>query len=188
MEGEKRFTVSIYTENNIGLLNRISAIFQRRKIGVESLSVSESEIEDVYKFTFVVTLTEERMAKVQGQIERQVEVIRAFYHTDEDTIFTESALFKIKSNLLFEEPQIQNIIKESHARIVTVNKEFFVLEKSGLRSEIELVHRELKPFGIMQFTRSGRIAVTKTEMPISQLLKNIGNEEESAFAKESPSV
>lgn len=177
------FTVTIYTENNIGLLNRISAIFQRRKINIESLSASESEIDDVFKFTLVVNLTEEQMYKIKGQIERQVEVIKAFYHTDEETIFTESGLFKISSALLFEEPQIQNIIKESHARIVTVNSAFFVLEKSGRRSEIDLVHRELKPFGIMQFTRSGRIAVTKTEMPISTLLQEIKNEQESAFAK-----
>ena len=67
--------------------------------------------------------------------------------------------------------KIQNIIKESNARIVTVNKEFFVLEKSGRRSEIELLHRELSAFGILQFTRSGRIAVTKTPMEITKMLE-----------------
>ena len=84
--------------------------------------------------------------------------------------YQESCLFKIKSDLLFDQREIQNIIKESHARIVTVNKEFFVLEKSGIRSEIELLHRELSVFGIMQFTRSGRISVTKQPMEISQML------------------
>jgi len=179
----KTYTISIYTENNIGLLNRISAIFQRRKMNIESLSASESEIDDVFRFTLVVNITEDQVKKVIGQIERQVEVIKAYYHTDEETIFTESAIFKIKSSLLFEEPQIQNIIKESHARIVTVNTSFFVIEKAGKRSEIDLVYRELKPFGIMQFIRSGRIAVTKTEMPISKLLKEIEEEAENAFAK-----
>ncbi|WP_299685480.1 acetolactate synthase small subunit [uncultured Dokdonia sp.] len=178
----KTYTVSIYTENNIGLLNRISAIFQRRHINVESLSASESEIDDVFRWTLVVKVTESQIKKIIGQIERQIEVIKAYYHTDEETIFTESALFKIKSDLLFEERQIQNIIKESHARIVTVNKQFFVLEKSGIRAEIELLYRELKPFGIMQFVRSGRIAVTKSEMPISQLLKELSKEEEYAFS------
>ncbi|GGG33248.1 acetolactate synthase small subunit [Dokdonia pacifica] len=180
---KKTYTVSIYTENNIGLLNRISAIFQRRHINVESLSASESEIDDVFRWTLVVQVTESQIKKIIGQIERQIEVIKAYYHTDEETIFTESALFKIKSDLLFEERKIQNIIKDSHARIVTVNKQFFVLEKSGMRSEIELLYRELKPFGIMQFVRSGRIAVTKSEMPISQLLKELSKEDEYAFAK-----
>ncbi|MEH6406625.1 MAG: acetolactate synthase small subunit [Leeuwenhoekiella sp.] len=170
MSAEKTFTVSIYTENNIGLLNRISAIFQRRHINIESLNTSISEIEGVSRFTLVINVTEERIKKIIGQLEKQVEVIKAFYHTDEETIFLEACLFKIKSDLLFEERQIQNIIKESNARIVTVNREFFVLEKSGKRSEIELLYRELSPFGIMQFVRSGRIAVTKDEMKISKLL------------------
>lgn len=152
-------------------------------MNIESLSASESEIDDVFRFTLVVNITEAQVKKVIGQVERQVEVIKAYYHTDEETIFTESAIFKIKSSLLFDEPQIQNIIKESHARIVTVNPVFFVLEKSGKRSEIDLVYRELKPFGIMQFVRSGRIAVTKTEMPISKLLHEIDNEADIAFVK-----
>ncbi|HAT64849.1 MAG TPA: acetolactate synthase small subunit [Flavobacteriaceae bacterium] len=168
---QKLFTVSIYTENNVGLLNRISAIFQRRKINIESINSSVSEIDHVSRWTIVVTISEEQMRKIIGQIEKQVEVIKAYYHTDEETIYQESCLFKIKSDLLFEERTIQNIIKESNARIVTVNREFFVLEKSGRKSEVELLYRELKPFGIMQFVRSGRIAVTKDEMKITQLLE-----------------
>ena len=175
MNEHQLYTVSIYTENSIGLLNRISAIFQRRHINIESLNTSESEIEGVSRFTIVVEMTEEQIKKIIGQLEKQVEVIKAYYHRDEDTIYQESCLFKIKSDLLFEERQIQNIIKESHARIVTVNKEFFVIEKSGRKEEIELLYRELSVFGIMQFTRSGRIAVTKDEMKISQMLAAFQN-------------
>jgi len=176
METEKQlYTISIYTENNIGLLNRISAIFQRRHINIESLNTSASEIEGVSRFTILVNMTESQIKKILGQIEKQVEVIKAYYHTEEDTIYQESCLFKIKSDLLFEERQIQNIIKESNARIVTVNKEFFVLEKSGRRSELELLHRELNAFGIMQFVRSGRIAVTKDKLKITEMLKAFKN-------------
>ena len=172
MNKEKQlFTISVYTENNIGLLNRISAIFQRRHINIESLNISPSEIEGVAKFTIVIHMTEDDVKKIIGQIEKQVEVIKAYYHNDEETIYQISGLFKIKSKLLFEEPQIQNIVKESNARIVTVNKEFFVIEKSGRKEEIELLYRELKPFGILQFTRSGRISVSKKPMKISQMLK-----------------
>jgi acetolactate synthase-1/3 small subunit len=172
METEKKlFTVSIYTENNVGLLNRISAIFQRRHVNIESINSSVSEIDGVSRFTILVIITESQMRKIIGQIEKQVEVIKAYFHTDEETIYQESCLFKIKSDVLFEERQIQNIIKESNARIVTVNREFFVLEKSGRRSEVDLLYRELKPFGIMQFVRSGRIAVTKDEMQITKMLE-----------------
>jgi len=170
-----QYTVSVYTENNIGLLNRISAIFQRRHINIESINSSASEIEGVTRWTILVNMTEENIKKIIGQIEKQVEVIKAYYHTEEQTIYQESCLFKIKSDLLFDERQIQNIIKESNARIVTVNKEFFVLEKSGRKNEIELLHRELSVFGIMQFVRSGRIAVTKDEMKITEMLAAFNN-------------
>jgi acetolactate synthase-1/3 small subunit len=171
MSTEKQlFTISVYTENNIGLLNRISAIFQRRHINIESLNTSPSEIEGVSKFTIVVNMTNENIKKIIGQIEKQVEVIKAYYHKDEDTIYQESCIFKMQSDLLFEERQIQNIIKESNARIVTVNKSFFVIEKSGRKEEVDLIYKELKPFGILQFTRSGRVSVSKQPMEISQML------------------
>ncbi len=171
MSSEKKlFTVSIYTENNIGLLNRISAIFQRRHINIESINTSISEIEGVSRWTIVVAVAEEQIKKILGQIEKQVDVIKAYYHTDEETIYQESCLFKIKSDLFFEDIAIQKIIKETHVRIVTVDREFFVLEKSGRKSEIEVLHQQLKPFGIMQFVRSGRIAVTKEPLNISSLL------------------
>ena len=172
MEQEtKQYTISVYTENNIGLLNRISAIFQRRHINIESMNISVSEIEGVSRFTILVNMTENQVKKIIGQIEKQIEVIKAYYHTDDETIYQESCMFKIKSELLFEDRQIQNIIKESGARIVTVNREFFVLEKSGRRHEIELLYSALSTFGVMQFVRSGRIAVTKEEMKISDILK-----------------
>lgn len=170
------YTISVYTENNIGLLNRISAIFQRRHVNIESLNTSRSEIDGVSRFTIVVfDISEDRIKKIIGQIERQVEVIKAYYHTDEETIYQVSCMFKIKSDLLFEERQIQNIIKDSNAKIVTVNKEFFVLEKSGKKDEIDQLHKELSVYGIMQFVRSGRIAVTKEELKISEMLTAFNN-------------
>jgi len=172
----KSFTISIYTENNIGLLNRISAIFQRRHINIESLTTSQSEIEGVNRFVIVVNISEIQAKKIIGQFQKQIEVIRAYYHTEDETIYQESGMFKIKSDLLFEEPQIQNIIKESNARIVTVNKEFFVLEKSGRRNEIESLRRDLNVFGIMQFVRSGRIAITKEEMKVTEMLLAFNNQ------------
>ncbi len=165
------FTISVYSENNVGLLNRISGIFLKRHINIESLNVSKSEIDEVSKFTVVIFTTEKWVHNIVGQIEKQIEVIKAFYHTDDETIYQESALFKIDSALLFDERQIQNIIKESNSQIVTVAREFFVLAKTGRRHEIDEMHDQLKPFGIMQFVRSGRIAVSKEQMQISAMLK-----------------
>ncbi len=165
------FTISVYSENNVGLLNRISGIFLKRHINIESLNVSKSEINNVSKFTIVVFTTEGWTRKIVGQIEKQIEVIRAFYHTDDETIYQESALFKIASDLLFDERQIQNIIKDNNSQIVTVARDFFVLAKTGRRFEIDEMYEQLAPYGIMQFVRSGRISVSKDEMQISALLQ-----------------
>ncbi|WP_452600410.1 acetolactate synthase small subunit [Pontimicrobium sp. MEBiC01747] len=171
VQEQQLYTVSVYTENNIGLLNRISAIFQRRHINIESINVSVSEIEGVSRWTLVVNLSEEKIKKIIGQIEKQVEVIKAYYHTDEETVYQESCLFKIKSDTFFNEDEIQRIIKASNSRIVTVSKTFFVVEKTGMKEDIESLYNQLKPFGIMQFVRAGRIAVTKKPMEISQMLE-----------------
>ena len=172
---KKIYTISVYTENNIGLLNRISAIFLKRHINIESFSTSESEIKNVFRFVIVVKMTADKVVKIVKQIEKQIDVIKAYYHTDDETIFQENALYKVKSSALFEERQIQNIIKVSHSNIVTVSPDFFVIELTGFRSETEKLRVELEPYGLLQFVRSGRISVTKAKMGISEILNTFKN-------------
>ena len=169
-EKKKTYTISLYSENNVGLLNRVSAILLKRHINIESFSTSPSEIEHVFRFVIVVEVSESKIRKVVQQIEKQIDVIKAFYHTDEQTIFQESALYKVKSSSLFEERHIQNIIKKSQAKIVTVSPEFFVIEITGFRHETENLRSQLEPYGLMQFVRSGRISVTKEKMNITEIL------------------
>jgi len=165
------YTISIYTENNVGLLNRISAIFLKRHINIRSITSSESEIPNIYRFIIVVKVDNEQIIKLVKQIEKQIEVIAAFFHTDEETIYLETALYKVNSKSLFEERQIQNIIKESRANMVTVKPEYFVIEKTGWREETEDLYLKLKKYGLLQFARSGRISVSKNSMEISKHLK-----------------
>ena len=176
MENKISYTISVYTENNVGLLHRLSAIFLKRHINIESFTTSQCEIKDVYRFIIVVKMTKEGVEKVAKQIEKQVEVIRVCYHTDNETIFQESALYKMKSSSLFEERHIQNVIKESNARIVTVNPDFFVIEKTGFRDDTEKLYKDLSEYGLLQFTRSGRIAVSKEKMGISDILNTFKNQ------------
>lgn len=168
---KKTYTVSIYTENNLGLLSRIAAIFLKRHINIESITASPSEVNEVMRFIIVVEVPEEQIKKIVGQIEKQIEVIRAFYHTQEETIFQETALYKIKSKAFLDDHNIQDFIKETNARIVTVTSDFFVIEKTGKHKEVNELYDTLKPYGLMQFVRSGTIAVTKNEMPISGILE-----------------
>tara|TARA_B100000497_G_C7620400_1_gene372709 strand:- start:132 stop:665 length:534 start_codon:yes stop_codon:yes gene_type:complete len=177
MNKKTRYTVSIYTENNLGLLNRISAIFLKRHLSIESINSSPCEINDIFRFVIVLKTEEELIKKVITQIEKQIEVIAAFYHTDEETVFQESALYKLTSKSLLEEKNIQNIIKNSHANIVTVSKDFFVIEKTGFREETEQLYKDLSKYGLLQFVRSGRISVTKEPMRITEILAQNQNHE-----------
>jgi acetolactate synthase-1/3 small subunit len=164
------FTVSIYTENNLGLLNRISAIFLKRHINIDSLTTSQSEIKDIFRFVIVVNASEFMIKRLVKQIEKQIEVIASFYHTDDQTIFLETSLYKVKSKSLFDEKHIQKIIKNSQANIVTVSPNYFVIEKTGWREDTEKLYNELEPYGLLQFVRSGRISVSKEPMNISNIL------------------
>jgi acetolactate synthase I/III small subunit len=171
MNNIKKYTVSIYSENNLGLLNRISAIFLKRHLSIDSITSSESEIKDIFRFVIVLKVDDVLINKVITQIEKQIEVIAAYYHTDDDTIYLETSLFKLKSSSLFEEENIQAIIKNNHANIVTVTSDYFVIEKTGRREETEKLYKELENYGILQFVRSGRISVTKEPMKITKILE-----------------
>ena len=77
----KTFTISVYSENNVGLLNRISGIFLKRHINILSLNVSESEIENVSRFVIVVNTTEKWVQNIVGQIEKEI-LIKAIHRAN----------------------------------------------------------------------------------------------------------
>ncbi len=172
MEEIKNFTFSVYTENNVGILNRLSAIFLKRHINIESMTVSKSEIENVHRFTFVVNISEIQARKVVGPLEKQIEVIGAFYHTEDEIIYHETALFKISTEYLYDE-HIQEKLKFRRAHIISITERYFVIEASGLKGDIDNMYEKLKPYKLLQFVRSGRIAITRPKMAISELLAEI---------------
>ena len=106
---KKNYTVSIYTENNLGLLSRIAAIFLKRHINIESITASPSEVSEVMRFIIIVNVTEEQIKKIIGQLEKQIEVIKAFYHTDAETIYQETALYKIRSEDFLDDHNISSV-------------------------------------------------------------------------------
>ncbi|MBN2214102.1 MAG: acetolactate synthase small subunit [Bacteroidales bacterium] len=158
---KQTYTITAFSENHIGLLNRITIIFTRRQVNIESLTVSASAIEGLHKFTIVVFETEEKVKKVVSQTEKMVEVMKAFYHTDDEIIQQEIALYKVPTEELLDSTNIEQIVRQYNARILEVTKEYTVIEKTGHKEETQRLFDELKPYGVKQFTRSGRIAITK---------------------------
>ena len=142
----QRFTVSVYAENHIGLAGRLMQIFTRRKINIDSLTTSESEIEGIYRFTIVIHVTQDQVIKVVNQIKKIVDVMVAFYFSEEEVVYQEIALYKIKSSTLLGS-NVEKVVRKNAARILYVDQEFTVIEKTGHKEETQELFEKLKPFG-----------------------------------------
>jgi acetolactate synthase-1/3 small subunit len=173
MENEvKEYTVMIYTENKIGLLAQITNIFTRRSLDIWSLSAGPTSLEGIHNITLVTQATERRIKECVQQLEKRVDVIKAFFYLAEKIVYRELALYKVSTDSLFQCEDIENLLTRCSARIVEMNKTFTVIQKTGSAEETARLLEELKPYQILQFIRSGRIAVSKAEQePITKFLR-----------------
>jgi len=168
---KKEFTITVYTENQIGLLNRIAIIFTRRKINIDSLNTSPTEVESVHRFTIVINETEEVVHKLCRQIEKQVEVLKAYYNTNEELVWQEMALYKVPTDVIAEKVKVERLLREKGARVVVIRKDYTVFETSGQREEINALIKALEPFGLIEFVRTARIAIIKDSKGFHEKLK-----------------
>lgn len=168
---KKEFTITVYTENQIGLLNRIAIIFSRRKINIDSLNTSPSEIEGIHRFTILIDETEEVVRKVCRQIEKQVEVLKAYYNTENEIVWQEIALYKVSTEEIVEKVKVERLLRECGARVVAITREFTVFETTGHREETEKLVKALEPYGLIEFVRSARIAIIKNSRGFHEKLK-----------------
>lgn len=166
---QKTYTISVFTENSIGMLNRISILFTRRHINIESITASESEVEDVYRYTIVLKATKKQVDKLLGQLEKLIDVIKAFIHEESEVVMQELALYKVRTNKIVDH-KMEAIIRDNNARILSLNTDYLVLEKTGHASEIQALFDSLKTFGVLEFARSGGVAITKPMKEMSQYL------------------
>lgn len=168
---KKEYTITVYTENQIGLLNRIAIIFSRRKINIESLNTSPSEVEGIHRFTIVINETEEVVRKLCRQIEKQVEILKAYYNTNEEIIWQEMALYKVSTDEIAEKVKVERLLREYGARAVVIRKDYTVFETTGQREETDKLVEVLEPYGLIEFVRSARIAIIKDSHGFHEKLK-----------------
>lgn len=164
MEEKKLFTVQVFTENIAGVLNQITAVFTRRQVNIESLNVSASSIKGIHKYTITTETTEENIRKMVKQIEKKVDVVKAHYYLNSDLFMIESALFKLSTPAVMANPEVSRAIRHAEARITEVNSTFCIVCYSGISEDIlNLFHKFEEVEGcLLQYTRSGRIAVTRS--------------------------
>lgn len=170
---KKQYTISVFTEDQVGLLNRVSIIFTRRHINIESISASESEVKGIHRYTIVITEEEDLVVKVVKQLDKQVDVVRAFYHTNEEVVYQEIALYKVPTQVLAAGGQAEMIVRNHHARVLSVESEYTILEKTGHKEETQHLFDDLEPYGILEFVRSGRVAITKPMKELKEYLNEL---------------
>ncbi|MEJ2195683.1 MAG: acetolactate synthase small subunit [Ignavibacteriaceae bacterium] len=158
---KEQFTISVFTENHIGILTHISIIFTRRHINIDSITASETEAQGIYRYTIVVTETRDMVRKVVKQIEKIIEVFQAYYHTTKEIIHQEIALYKLPIKAIAQGAELEKVLRQHNARILTVETEFLIVEKSGHKEETQVLLEQLEPYGVIEFVRSGRVAIIK---------------------------
>lgn len=139
---EKTYTVSVFTENSIGMMNRITIIFTRRHLNIDSITASESEVKGVFRYTIVLRTSREQVDKVIGQLEKLIDVLKAFVHEDSEIVHQEIALYKIKTGALTN-GDVEKVIRKHHARILSGSR-FYGHRKNRTRRRNPITFREIK--------------------------------------------
>ena len=160
-QDKKEFNITVYTENHIGLLNRIAIIFSRRKLNIDSMNTSPSEVESIHRFNIVLTETEDVVRKVARQLEKQVEVLKVYFNTNEDVIWQELALYKVPTDIIAEKVSVERLLRQYGARAVVIRTDYTVFETTGHREETDALVTVLQQYGLIEFVRSARIAIIK---------------------------
>jgi acetolactate synthase-1/3 small subunit len=169
------FTITVFSENTVGLLGQITIIFTRRALNIETLSVSPSAIKGIHKFTITVFTTKDVVEKVVKQIDKRIDILKAYYNTDEDLIHQEIALYKVSTEKLLQQGSVEELIRKYHIRVLEMNQDLVVFQKAGHYAETQQLFDELSDtVGVLQFIRSGRVAITKSKVErLTDMLDNI---------------
>ena len=165
MENKTLYTIIVFSENTVGLLNQITIIFTRRRINIETLSVSPSAIEGIHKFTITAFTDADTITKVVKQIDKRVGIIKTFCNTDEGLVHQEIAMYKVATDKLLQLGSIEDIVSRYNAHVLEMTEDFTVFSKTGHYADTQAMFRELSErVGVLQFIRSGRVAITKEKV------------------------
>jgi acetolactate synthase-1/3 small subunit len=151
-------------------------MFSRRKINIESLNTSPSEVEGIHRFTIVINEAEEVVKKLVRQIEKQVEVLKAYYNTNEEIVWQELALYKVSTDKVIEDVKVERLLRKYGARAVVIRKDYTVFETSGHREEIDNLTEVLGPLGLIEFVRSARVAIINESNGFHEKLREFEEE------------
>lgn len=159
---KNEFTLTIYSEDQIRLISKLSSMFLRKQIQILSLNMSICEIENMYRHTIVISETLDQVINLTAQIEKVIEVYKCYYSLNEEIVFKQTVLFKIPTALVMEDPKMELLLQENDLKISEIQKEYTILQATETDGEIACLTEKLKPLGLIEFVKSSRIALAKS--------------------------
>jgi acetolactate synthase-1/3 small subunit len=161
-EGEKPHTFVVYVDDKPGVLNRIASLFRRRAFNIESLTVGHTEMPGVSRMTIVSRINEGAAHRVEANIYKLVNVLSAQDVTHAATVARSLALIKVQARE-DSRRRLMEIVRVFRARVVDLAPESLIIESTGAEERIQALVEVLRPFGILEMARTGRLAMTRGE-------------------------
>lgn len=171
---KKEYIVVAYVNNQVSVLNRITAAYLKRHINIESLNVSESTVKGVSKVVISAITTRNTIEMIVNQMDNSLDVLNVSYHEPEELINKELALYKVSAEILTERKYIDYLTERAGARIVEVNNEngYVIVEKTGSRKELESLKTKIERIGMLTgYSRSGNVVLHRED--INNLFRKI---------------
>lgn len=158
----KRHVLSVAVRDKPGVLVRIAGLFARRGFNIESLSVAQSERPGVSRTTFVVSGPDDTIEQVEKQLQKLIDVLTVVNHTTGRSVDRELMLLKVAVKNPDERVEIRQIAQDFRARILDVARTALVFEVTGDEHKMDAFIEQMRPFGIVELIRTGRIALERT--------------------------
>ncbi len=156
----RKHTISVLVENKFGVLSRVAGLFSARGYNIESLSVGETLDESVSRMTIVVRGDEFVIEQVTKQLHKLIDVIKVSDLTDDSHVERELVLVRVNA-----EPQLRAEILRTadifRARVIDVTATSFTLEATGDEGKLEAFLELLRPMGIQEVVRTGKVAIAR---------------------------
>src|SRR6202048_4793572 len=153
-------TLVAYVENKPGVLNRVASLARRLAINIDSLTVGPTENEAIARMTIVAHTDEKGAHRLEGSLEKLVVVRPAENLPYPSLSERDLALLKVSADQQ-SRPHLMELIKVFRARVIDVAPESLILEVSGTAAKIDGLLEVLRPFGVLEMARTGRIAMTR---------------------------
>ena len=155
-----RHTISVLVQNRFGVLTRIAGLFSGRGFNIDTLNVGPTQNDKVSRMTFVVVGNDQVLEQVVKQLNKLVDVLEVHDFKDGDVIDRELILLRVKATSSHR-PEVMQICDIFRAKIVDVQSNSLSIEVTGDESKIDKFLQLMKPFGVLELSRTGRIALPR---------------------------